>query len=156
MDSSESAERERHLEQRNGLRWQDVPECYRADREIVLAAVTQEGDALRFAARECKADREIVLAAVTQDGLALQYAAEECKADSASVQLSVRPRQWQFTDEPGNPCLWMEDWDIQTCRVTEIPRDTHEEPPKECKLDKLEEVLPEGQWMATFNAGWTG
>jgi len=37
-----------------------------------------------------------------------------------------------------------------------IPRDTHEEPPKECKLDKLEEVLPEGQWMATFNAGWTG
>mmetsp|Transcript_48265 Transcript_48265/g.114790 ORF Transcript_48265/g.114790 Transcript_48265/m.114790 type:complete len:832 (-) Transcript_48265:1198-3693(-) len=36
------------------------------------------------------------------------------------------------------------------------PRDTHEEPPKECKLDKLEEVLPDGQWAATFTATWTG
>eukprot|EP00971_Amphidinium_carterae_P037305 733273-Amphidinium_carterae.1 len=47
--------RNRHLE--------DLPARYQADREIVLAAVKQNGYVLHMAAEECKADHEIVLAA---------------------------------------------------------------------------------------------
>eukprot|EP00971_Amphidinium_carterae_P036815 723843-Amphidinium_carterae.1 len=66
MDRGESAEREEHLE----AVWTDgifalrhVPERYRADPEIVLAAVQRNGLQLQYAADECKADRQIVLAA---------------------------------------------------------------------------------------------
>ena len=34
-----------------------------ADREVVLAAVQQDGDALRYASEELRGDREVVLAA---------------------------------------------------------------------------------------------
>eukprot|EP00971_Amphidinium_carterae_P147216 2917228-Amphidinium_carterae.1 len=87
MDSRESAAREEHL---NLVKFSGVfgrsslltlPECYRADREIVLAAVQRSGYALQYAAEECKADHDIVLAAMQKDGSALQYAAEECKRD---------------------------------------------------------------------------
>eukprot|EP00971_Amphidinium_carterae_P018646 367775-Amphidinium_carterae.1 len=95
MGGSWSTTREQHLEavQRNGWHLRDVPECYRADREIVLAAVKQDGRALEFAAEECKADREIVLPAVQgygYNGAALQFAAEECKADREIVLAAVK------------------------------------------------------------------
>jgi len=51
-----------------------VPEALRADREVVLAAVRQNGMALRFASAALQADREVVLAAVEQDGSALRHA----------------------------------------------------------------------------------
>ena len=53
----------------------------RGDREVVLAAVAQNGNALRSAAAELKGDREFVLAAVAQDGRALGYAAAELRDD---------------------------------------------------------------------------
>eukprot|EP00971_Amphidinium_carterae_P169812 3364395-Amphidinium_carterae.1 len=62
-----------------------VPEQYKADREIVLAAVNKNGMALRYAAEECKADSEIVLAAVKQTVNALQHAGAQCKADHGIV-----------------------------------------------------------------------
>ena len=40
----------------------------RSDREVVLAAVKQEGSALMHAAEPLKDDREVVLAAVKQNG----------------------------------------------------------------------------------------
>eukprot|EP00971_Amphidinium_carterae_P185125 3676184-Amphidinium_carterae.1 len=94
MEGNESTEREQLLARvkSDGCRlfW-PVPDRYRADREIVLAAVKETGHALRFAAEECKRDRQIVLAAVGNSpcfeedllrvGSALRYAAEECKAD---------------------------------------------------------------------------
>ena len=49
----------------------------KADRDIVLAAVGLDGNALRFASDELKADRNIVLAAVGQTGNALEFAAHE-------------------------------------------------------------------------------
>ena len=52
-----------------------------ADREIVLAAVMQVGMALGHAASGLMADREIVLAAVMQDGSALGYASAELTAE---------------------------------------------------------------------------
>ncbi|SVD92251.1 uncharacterized protein METZ01_LOCUS445105, partial [marine metagenome] len=53
----------------------------KADREIVLAAVQKNGDALQYASDGLKADREIVLAAVQNDGNALKYASDELRAD---------------------------------------------------------------------------
>eukprot|EP00971_Amphidinium_carterae_P120335 2384464-Amphidinium_carterae.1 len=93
MCSLASTERQRALAnvKRDGFSFlRDVPERYRADREIVLEAVKKNGRALAFAAKECKSDREIVLGAVQQDGHALECAAEECKADSAIVLAAVQ------------------------------------------------------------------
>ena len=50
------------------------------DHEIVLAAVKEDGQALKYAAEEMKADREIVLALVKQNARAL----EQMDADSES------------------------------------------------------------------------
>ena len=41
------------------------------DKEYVLAAVAQNGHALKYASAELKNDKEVVLAAVAQDGVAL-------------------------------------------------------------------------------------
>jgi hypothetical protein len=56
-----------------------------SDRELLLAAVQQNGYELRYASAELKADREVVLAAVQQDGHALRYASAELRADRKVV-----------------------------------------------------------------------
>ena len=61
----------------------------KADREIVLAAVSHNGRALQFATEELKGDREIVLAAVSQYCYALQYATEKQKGDREIVLAAV-------------------------------------------------------------------
>ena len=60
------------------------------DRERVLAAVQQDGWALRFASAEVQADREVVLAAVRQSGWAFQFASAEPKADREVVLAAVQ------------------------------------------------------------------
>ncbi len=48
----------------------------------MVAVVTQDGLVLHFVTNELEADKEIVLAAVTQNGEALEYAAKSyLKAD---------------------------------------------------------------------------
>ena len=42
--------------------------CRATSREVVLAAVAQNGEALLYASDELRADREVVLAAVAQHG----------------------------------------------------------------------------------------
>jgi hypothetical protein len=46
----------------------------RADREVVLAAVWNDGSALQYALGQMRADRDVVLAAVRTDKSAPQYA----------------------------------------------------------------------------------
>eukprot|EP00971_Amphidinium_carterae_P165500 3280718-Amphidinium_carterae.1 len=53
----------------------------KADREIVLTAVMQDGTCLQWAEEPCRIDSEIVLAAVKKDGMSLQWAAESCRSD---------------------------------------------------------------------------
>ena len=48
---------------------------------MVLAAVTDDGIALRFASEELQGNRALVLAAVTQNGIALRFASEELQAE---------------------------------------------------------------------------
>ena len=52
---------------------------------MVLAAVTQDGDALQDASDELQNDKEVVLAAVAQDGDALEYASDELQNDEEVV-----------------------------------------------------------------------
>ena len=62
---------------------------YRADREVVLQAVRQNGKALQYASEELKNDREVVLQAITQNGKALQYASPELQDDEEVVLQAV-------------------------------------------------------------------
>lgn len=54
-------------------------------KELWLAKVTQEGNALQYASNELKDDRDVVLAAVKNDGLALEHASDVLKADKEVV-----------------------------------------------------------------------
>ena len=51
----------------------------REDRELVLAAVAQDGDALRFVAPDLRQDPEILGAAVRQNAQALCHLAESVR-----------------------------------------------------------------------------
>ena len=58
--------------------------------KLVLAAVKQDGSALKYAAEVLQADREIVLAAVKQHGSVLEYAAAGLQADREIVLAAVK------------------------------------------------------------------
>ena len=53
----------------------------KADKEIVLTAVKQSGDALQYASTSLKKDKEVVKVAIKQSGTALQYADSSLKKD---------------------------------------------------------------------------
>ena len=71
----------------DGRALRHASETLKNDREIVLAAVTQNVDAFEYASETLKNDREIVLAAVTQDGRALLHASETLKNDRTLQRL---------------------------------------------------------------------
>ena len=73
----------------NGNALRNASAALQNDREIVLAAVTQDGRALKYASEELRNDREVVLAAVTQDGTALGSASEALWADREIVLAAV-------------------------------------------------------------------
>jgi hypothetical protein len=60
------------------------------DKEVVLAAVSQNGRALEYAHANLQNDKEVVLAAVRQNGRALQYAHADLKKDKEVVLAAVR------------------------------------------------------------------
>ena len=60
-----------------------------SNKQQVLDAVTQDGDALAYASNALKADREVVMAAVTQNGQVLEYASRELRADKDVVITAV-------------------------------------------------------------------
>ena len=59
------------------------------EKEIVMAAVAQNGRALYYASDKLKNDKEIVMAAVAQKGRALGYASDELKNDKEVVTAAV-------------------------------------------------------------------
>ena len=56
----------------------------RNDPDRVMAAVKQNGMALRYASEELRNNREIIMAAVMQNGLALYYLSEELRNNRGS------------------------------------------------------------------------
>jgi hypothetical protein len=61
----------------------------KADKVVVLAAVTNDGIALQDASMQLKADKEVVLVAVTQIRCVLQCASADLKADKEVVLAAV-------------------------------------------------------------------
>ncbi|CAJ1376827.1 unnamed protein product [Effrenium voratum] len=66
---------------RNSALLQHLPQEFRADRDVVMAAVEGDPLALAHADASIKADRDVVFAAVTKDGMALEHTSAELKAD---------------------------------------------------------------------------
>lgn len=66
-----------------------MPVNMRADRDVVMAAVQQDGSALAFASNQCLNDREVVLNAVSQFGLSLEFASNEVRNDREVVMSAV-------------------------------------------------------------------
>ena len=72
----------------------------RNDREVVLAAVAQNGCALQYASEELRSDKEVVLTAVAQNGnvLNLAWPSVELRNDELLLALSLRKtrarRRW--------------------------------------------------------------
>ena len=59
------------------------------DREVVMAAITQDGSALRYASDKLKNDREVVMAAVKKNGWAFRYASDKLKNDREVVMAAI-------------------------------------------------------------------
>ena len=62
----------------------------KGDKEVVMAAVAQNGLALKWASNALKGDKEFVMAAVAQNGFALAYALNEFKRDKEVVMAAVK------------------------------------------------------------------
>jgi hypothetical protein len=73
----------------NGSALRHASEALRSDREVVLTAVAQNGSALRYASEALQSDREVVLAAVAQNGSALVCASEALQSDREVVLAAV-------------------------------------------------------------------
>ena len=76
----------------NGLELEFASKELQNDREVVLAAVKNFsvfGNALEFASEELRSDREVVLEAVKKDGTALEYASDDLRSDPDIVLVAV-------------------------------------------------------------------
>mmetsp|Transcript_22206 Transcript_22206/g.50721 ORF Transcript_22206/g.50721 Transcript_22206/m.50721 type:complete len:257 (-) Transcript_22206:125-895(-) len=71
-----------------------APPVLRRDREIVLKAVSSNGEALQHASRQMACDREIALVAVRQNGGALAYVDEELTHDREIVLTAIAESGW--------------------------------------------------------------
>jgi histidinol phosphatase-like PHP family hydrolase len=82
----------------NALKYGKIPLRYispsklKNDKEIVLAAVHQDGSSLEYASDELKNNKEVVFAAVTNDGWALRYASKELKDNREIVLAAVQQK----------------------------------------------------------------
>ena len=78
------------------LSW--ASEELRNDKDIVMVAVTQNGEALEYASEELRNDKDIVMAAMEQNWRALRYASDELRNDRevvlAAVAYNIRALQY--------------------------------------------------------------
>jgi hypothetical protein len=74
---------------KNGFALECANASLKSDKEVVMAAVTQFGYSLKYANDSLKADKEVVMAAVTEYGCALHYANDSFKSDKEVVMAAV-------------------------------------------------------------------
>ncbi len=74
----------------NGLALRRYPSRFWEDRSVVLAAVGQSGSALRCASDLLKDDENLVLAAVTQNGQAVRFASKKLRGNEDIVIAACR------------------------------------------------------------------
>ncbi|MCH9762744.1 MAG: DUF4116 domain-containing protein [Gammaproteobacteria bacterium] len=115
----------------DGLALKNASEQLKADREIVLAAVTNAPQALEYASEALKSDRSLVLRALKQDGMALKHAAGRLKADKRIILAAIaqNPEALQFASK-----ALKKDKDI----ITALPKSSKKTPkPPSLGLFKL-------------------
>jgi len=103
-----------------GMAFMGLPTVARADREVVLAAVAQDGRALQFASDALRGDRDIVLAATTQSGFwALKGAGEALRSDKEIVLHAVtkEPTALEFAGDN-----MKQDSEVVSCAVKQQGR----------------------------------
>ncbi|CAE7942494.1 unnamed protein product [Symbiodinium sp. KB8] len=79
--------------QQDGQMLEFASEDLQADPSVVLVAVASDGTALRFASNALRGCRKVVSVAVRQNGLALQFAEHSLRCDSELLRLAAR-RWW--------------------------------------------------------------
>ena len=62
------------------------------NKEVVLAACSQNGKALFYASETLRADKDVALAACSQNGDALQFASETLRADKDVVMVAAQSK----------------------------------------------------------------
>lgn len=68
----------------NGISLEHAPK-FKADKEVVLASVTQNGRAPKFASTELKADDSLVMQVLKQDACVLAHASPKTEERSATL-----------------------------------------------------------------------
>ena len=88
MDKKEALKIVRVLD--GGSELENLPDEFKKDKDVVLAAIKQGGSNIQYADESLKKDKEIVLEAVKQEGYALEYAGESLKKDREIVLEAVK------------------------------------------------------------------
>mmetsp|Transcript_40784 Transcript_40784/g.73674 ORF Transcript_40784/g.73674 Transcript_40784/m.73674 type:complete len:165 (-) Transcript_40784:15-509(-) len=119
---------------------------FKADKEIILTAVKQDGAALHLAADSCKMDREIVEAAVAQNWRVLYHAADVLLEDQDFAKEAKQLFYILKVTMMSSKCtflLYPEDWasiahteDVldECCRRLRLPRQGTEKLIHDCEL----------------------
>ena len=71
-----------------------------SDRETVLAAVANDGEALGYASEALRSDRALVLTAVSNKGIALKFASKALRSDREVVLTAVAEHGARSTTPP--------------------------------------------------------
>jgi hypothetical protein len=74
----------------NGFFLQEASTLLRNDRDVVLAAVAQAGNALLYAHHSLRSDKEVALVALACDCTALRYVEHDLQSDSQIIEAAVR------------------------------------------------------------------
>ena len=80
----------------NGEALQYASEELQADKKIIMYALKKDGRALLFASKLLKADKEVVMEAVKQDGRSLDYASKKLRSDKEVVMEAVKQQGSSF------------------------------------------------------------
>lgn len=88
----------------------------KADREVVLAAVTQKGMVLKCLPPEFERDKGILLAAVRQNGLAFEYLPKASKTDKKLVLAAINQNGLAFEKLPE---FWQGEREIALAAVSQ-------------------------------------
>jgi len=80
----------------NGKALRHASEELQADKKIIMQALKKDGRALLFASKSLKADKEVVMEAVKQDGHSFEYASKELRSDKEVVMEAVKQQGRSF------------------------------------------------------------
>ena len=114
---------------RNGITLHWASDALRADKDVVLAAVRDDADALAWASEALQADKDVVLAAVNNDGWALYDASKALRADKEVVLAAVtnngralESASYQLRADKEVVLAAVSDWGVALWRASEALR----------------------------------